>query len=142
MSTLMTTVRSAWAAFETPAATVSAAVWTSVWTSVPAAISTPFGTACTSATIAAAVSTTIAITPATLWALEARTRITADTRGIPANKFLARSVGITRLAGFPGQQDHIVFNNRRFGALAFPGTFRGAGSELLGLVMLDGFVVG
>jgi hypothetical protein len=60
-----------------------------------------------SATITTTISTAVASTTTALGALEARTRVAADPGGIAAYKFLARSVGIARGAGFAGEKDGI-----------------------------------
>ena len=67
-----------------------------------------------------------------------RERGCCRSRGIPANKFFLGSVGIARPAGFAGQQDGVVFQNRWFGTCSFGR----ASGELLRLVVFDGFVVG
>jgi hypothetical protein len=96
------------AAFEAPPAAITATIRTAIRATVTVAAA--MGTIGTPIRASAASAETSAITPAVasaaLRALEAGTRIGAD-----AGKIFARSVRITRAAGFPRQKNGVIFNH-------------------------------
>src|SRR5579883_2548273 len=120
-----------------------AAMMPAVMMAVPAARSTieaasaaAIGTPATVIAVAAAVVSASATVASTEWALEARARIPADTRG--AGELFANA-GCAGRAGFAGQQDGVVIERRlggiagRFEVLGFVGCLLAKSGDLLGL---------
>jgi hypothetical protein len=107
MSTLMPAM---WAVAMARAAAPLEASTAAIWTAIRAAITTAISSARpVEAPTPAAVAATIP--SAALRPLESRTRIAADARGITANKFFARSVGVAWSARFSGKKNDIFLDD-------------------------------
>ena len=107
MSTLMPAM---WAVAMARAAAPFEASTAAIWTAIRATITTAISSARpVEAPTPAAVAATIP--SAALRPLESRTRIAADARGITANKFFARSVGVAWSARFSGKKNDIFLDD-------------------------------
>jgi hypothetical protein len=96
----------------------TSAIRTAIGTAITAAISAARPVEASAPTAVAATIPSAALRP-----LESRARIAADTRGITANEFFARSVGVAGSASFAGKKNHIFLDDG-FRSL----TLRGKGS--------------
>jgi hypothetical protein len=107
VSTLMPAMRAV-------AMTRAAAALEASTSAIRTTIGTTIGTAISAARpVEASTPTAVAATipSAALRPLESRARIAADARGITANKFFARSVGVARSASFAGKKNHIFLDD-------------------------------